>query len=182
MTRRSSFGDKLARELRRLVVTLVFVVAALWLGFFVLPDVLTAFSWTPLTCRRPRRPSPLLQLEPDHPHGQVGVGLAVQRAPVVEERLHAREPLSACPGVVYAPEDLKAHVGHADARHTSLRTYRLHRVGTADLVAAHGCLRVALDQATCLGLLADANLIDELGTKDHATPVSSSLTFTIPTA
>ncbi len=42
MTRRSSFGDKLARELRRLVVTLVFVVAALWLGFFVLPDVLTA--------------------------------------------------------------------------------------------------------------------------------------------
>ena len=39
---RRSFGDKLARELIRLGVKLVFIIAVLWFGFFVLPDILTA--------------------------------------------------------------------------------------------------------------------------------------------
>ena len=42
MARRRDSGEKLAKELRGLVVSLVFIAAALWFGFFILPDMLTA--------------------------------------------------------------------------------------------------------------------------------------------
>ena len=42
MNRRTGFGSKLRKEARVLIVRLVFLAAALWLGFFVFPDILAA--------------------------------------------------------------------------------------------------------------------------------------------
>ena len=42
MARKRDLGEKLTKELRVLAVKLVFIAAALWLGIFVLPDILTA--------------------------------------------------------------------------------------------------------------------------------------------